>query len=195
VKFAPEWNKGSNIREIKILRKYLVQNREDYTKYNKICGLITSLVSRLKHLPDDDPVRMEITGALLEKWFVYIFCLYCFKSYNLGLIKSKKSLVQLKEVSASKFCRRRLPVVLVRMRFAENLTAAVEFIEQGRLIYFCFIVLTFLDIRVGTSVVTNPSLLLTRQMEDYITWSDNSKIKRKVQAFNDELDDYDLLGE
>jgi U3 small nucleolar ribonucleoprotein protein IMP3 len=32
-------------------------------------------------------------------------------------------------------------------------------------------------------------------MEDYVTWSDNSKIKRKVEAFNDELDDYDLLGE
>jgi U3 small nucleolar ribonucleoprotein protein IMP3 len=84
---------------------------------------------------DDDPVRIEIAGALLEKWLVAVFFIYYFKSFNLGLIKSKKSLIQLEKISASKFCRRRLPVVLVRLRFAENLTAAVEFIEQGRLIF------------------------------------------------------------
>lgn len=32
-------------------------------------------------------------------------------------------------------------------------------------------------------------------MEDYVTWVDTSKIKRKVAAYNDKLDDYDLLGE
>ena len=30
-------------------------------------------------------------------------------------------------------------------------------------------------------------------MEDHITWSDSSKIKRKVKEFNNELDDYDLI--
>ena len=32
-------------------------------------------------------------------------------------------------------------------------------------------------------------------LEDYVTWVDTSKIKRKVAAYNDKLDDYDLLGE
>lgn len=31
-----------------VLRRYLVQNRDDYVKYNKIVGLITKLTSRLK---------------------------------------------------------------------------------------------------------------------------------------------------
>jgi U3 small nucleolar ribonucleoprotein protein IMP3 len=30
-------------------------------------------------------------------------------------------------------------------------------------------------------------------MEDFVTWVDTSKIKRKVMQYNDQLDDYDLL--
>jgi len=30
-------------------------------------------------------------------------------------------------------------------------------------------------------------------MEDYITWVDSSKIKKKIMKYNDKLDDYDLL--
>lgn len=31
-----------------VLRRYLVQNRDDYVKYNKIVGLITKITARLK---------------------------------------------------------------------------------------------------------------------------------------------------
>jgi U3 small nucleolar ribonucleoprotein protein IMP3 len=31
-------------------------------------------------------------------------------------------------------------------------------------------------------------------MEDFVTWVDTSKIKRKVLQYNDRLDDYDLLN-
>ena len=31
-------------------------------------------------------------------------------------------------------------------------------------------------------------------MEDFVTWVDTSKIKRKVMRYNDALDDYDLLA-
>ena len=30
-------------------------------------------------------------------------------------------------------------------------------------------------------------------MEDFITWVDSSKIRRKVMKYNDAVDDYDLL--
>ena len=50
-----------------------------------------------------------------------------------------------------------------------------------------------LDIRIGTEIITDPALLVTRNMEDHITWTDNSSIKKKVQMYNDKLDDYDLL--
>lgn len=41
------------MREIKILRRYHVQDRDDYMKYNKVAGLITKLSAMLKDLPHD----------------------------------------------------------------------------------------------------------------------------------------------
>lgn len=77
--------------------------------------------------------------------------------------------------------RRRLSTVLVRLKFAEHLKEAVTYIEQGH-------------IRVGPETVTDPAFLVTRNMEDFITWVDSSKIKRKVLQYNDKLDDYDLMN-
>ncbi len=42
-------------------------------------------------------------------------------------------------------------------------------------------------------VVTDPAFLVTRMMEDFVTWVDTSKLKRKVMKYNDKLDDFDLL--
>ena len=50
-------------------------------------------------------------------------------------------------------------------------------------------------VRVGTDLVTDPAYLVTRNMEDYVTWVDTSKIKRHVMKYNEKLDDFDLLGE
>ena len=49
--------------------------------------------------------------------------------------------------------------------------------------------------RVGTDQVTDPAYLVTRTMEDYVTWVDTSKIKKHIMKYNDKLDDFDLLGE
>ena len=48
-----QWKSDKNVREIQILRRYRVQNRDDYHKYNKIAGLITKLTSKLKELRQD----------------------------------------------------------------------------------------------------------------------------------------------
>jgi hypothetical protein len=48
-------------------------------------------------------------------------------------------------------------------------------------------------IRVGPDTVTDPAFLVTRNMEDFVTWVDTSKIKRKVLKYSDKLDDYLLL--
>ena len=37
--------------------------------------------------------------------------------------------------------------------------------------------------------------LVTRSMEDFVTWVDSSKIKRAIKNYEDKLDDFDLLGE
>ena len=48
-------------------------------------------------------------------------------------------------------------------------------------------------IRIGPEIVTDPAFLVTRTMEDFVTWVDTSKIKRKVLKYSDKLDDYLLL--
>jgi len=116
-----QWKSDQNVREIQILRRYHVQNRDDYVKYSKVAGTITKLAAKLKLLKQDDPVRTKTTDQLIDK---------CFK---MGLIPTKKSLLQCEALPVSAFCRRRLPVVLVRMKFCETLKEAVTFVEQGHI--------------------------------------------------------------
>jgi len=70
---------------------------------------------------------------------------------------------------------------MVRLHMAETVKEAVTFVEQGQ-------------VRIGPDVVTDPAYLVTRGMEDFVTWTDTSKMKRKVMAYNNELDDFDLLA-
>jgi U3 small nucleolar ribonucleoprotein protein IMP3 len=49
-------------------------------------------------------------------------------------------------------------------------------------------------VRVGPEVVTDAAFLVTRALEDWVTWVDSSKIRRTVATYNDKLDDYDLMG-
>jgi U3 small nucleolar ribonucleoprotein protein IMP3 len=163
-----EWRRERHSHEIAVIRRYGIQNREDYTKYNKICLMIKRLAHILSELDPKDPFRIKMTDQLLEKL------------YNMGLLPFKKSLAQCAEITASAFCRRRLPVVLVRNKYCETLKEAITFVEQGH-------------IRIGPEVVTDPAFLVTRTMEDFITWVDSSKIRRKVLAYHNMLDDYDFL--
>jgi len=162
------WKGEDNLRVAKILRRYHIQNREDYVAYSKICGMVTKLAAKLKTLSPEDPFRIAMTDQLLTK-----LC-------DIGIITTTKSLQKAEEITASALCRRRLPVVMVRLKMAETMAVAVTFVEQGQ-------------VRVGPHVVTDPAFLVTRNMEDYVTWVDSSKIRRTVQRYNDKLDDFDLL--
>lgn len=163
------WKSEGNLRELQTIRQYHITERDDYKKYNKLCGMITKLTSLVKTLNPKDPLRIEMTDQLLNKL------------YDMGITPTKKSLVVCDKLSTSSFCRRRLAVVLVRLKMAETMREAVTFVEQGH-------------IRVGPDTVTDPAFLITRNMEDFVTWVDSSKIKRKVLKYNDKLDDYDLLN-
>ena len=48
---------------------------------------------------------------------------------------------------------------------------AVQYIEQGH-------------VRVGPDPITDPAFLVTRHMEDFVTWVDTSKLKRTVMQYN-----------
>ena len=49
-------------------------------------------------------------------------------------------------------------------------------------------------VRIGPNTITDPAFLVTRPMEDFLTWTDSSKVKRTIMAFNNKLDDYDTPG-
>lgn len=70
---------------------------------------------------------------------------------------------------------------MLSLRMAQNLKTAITFIEQGH-------------VRVGPEIVTDPAFLVTRNMEDFVTWVDSSKIKQHVMNYNDERDDFDLTA-
>eukprot|EP01017_Pseudomicrothorax_dubius_P040823 TRINITY_DN6457_c0_g1_i3.p1 TRINITY_DN6457_c0_g1~~TRINITY_DN6457_c0_g1_i3.p1 ORF type:complete len:199 (-),score=57.66 TRINITY_DN6457_c0_g1_i3:35-631(-) len=163
-----EWKSENNLHEIKVVRRYHLQDREDYTRYNKLCGVVTKMVNKLKQLKQDDLFRIKMTEQLLEKL------------YNLGLTNNKNGLQQCEKLGVFSFCRRRLATVLQRLKYTETIKEAVTFIEQGH-------------IRIGTEVVTDPSLLVTRNMEDHIAWVDTSAIRKKIMKYHDKLDDYDML--
>ena len=133
-----------------------------YLRYNKLCGSIKSLANKISLLPPQDPFRSKQEEVLLEKL------------YNMGIITAQKQFSQVDKITVSAFCRRRLPIVMCRLKMAETVKEAVTFVEQGH-------------IRVGPETVSDPAYLVTRNMEDFVTWVDTSKIKRKIMKYNDKV--------
>ncbi|KZF20080.1 hypothetical protein L228DRAFT_250518 [Xylona heveae TC161] len=160
-------------RDAAVIRRYAIQKPSDYTTYNRLCGSLRQLAHRISQLDPADPVRTRHEELLLAKLF------------DMGILgtggggKGKLSDVEHK-VTVSAFARRRLPVIMTRLRMADHVMGAIKFIEQGH-------------VRVGTEVITDPAYLVTRNMEDFVTWTDSSKIKRNILRYRDQLDDFDLL--
>ncbi|EFE42924.1 hypothetical protein TRV_02289 [Trichophyton verrucosum HKI 0517] len=168
------YKSDNNHREATIRRRYHLQDPLDYKKYNALCGSLRQLAHKLAALdPDSDPVRKQLESQMLEKlWSMGI--LKQNREQGAGLSKVER------EVTVSTFARRRLGVVMARNGMVESVPSAVKFIEQGH-------------VRVGTEVVTDPAFLVTRNMEDFVTWVDSSKIKRNILRYQEKLDDFDLL--
>ena len=107
------------------------------------------------------------------------------KLHSIGILKQSReqgaglSAVE-KDVTVSAFCRRRLGVVMVRIGMVPTVKDAVRFVEQGH-------------VRVGTEVVNDAAFLVTRGLEDFVTWVDGSKIKRTGLEYRGQVDDFDLL--
>ncbi|MCJ1295509.1 Small subunit (SSU) processome component [Xylographa carneopallida] len=168
------YKSDNNHRDAAIIRRYAVQKPSDYTKYNRICGSLRQLAHHLAALEPTDPFRHKHEALLLEKL------------YDMGILGTAGAggLAKLSEVenkvTVSSMCRRRLGVVMTRLKMADTVQAANKFIEQGH-------------VRAGPEVITDPAFLVTRNMEDLITWVDSSKIKRNILKYRDKLDDFDLL--
>ncbi|GAA5927860.1 snoRNA-binding rRNA-processing protein IMP3 [Sporobolomyces koalae] len=189
-----QWKSDAGMREAKVMRRYHVQNRDDYHTYNKLCGQVRRISHLLSRLPPVDPFRTKYEDLLLSKL------------YDMGILdrgakmsdiegsdatvvkgfkgKEKETEGQGKKegkVTVGAMCRRRLAVVMVRLKMAETVKMAVTYVEQGH-------------VRVGPDTITDPAFMVTRNMEDFVTWVDTSKLKRHIASYNDELDDFDLLA-
>ncbi|KAI9738805.1 MAG: Small subunit (SSU) processome component [Cirrosporium novae-zelandiae] len=172
-------NDTADHRAHSVNRRYVIQNPNDYSAYNRICGNLKQLAHRLAALDPADPVRAKFETLMLDKL------------WDMGLLgraggeeggeggKAKLSEVE-RKLGVSAFARRRLGVVMTRIGMVQTVQTAIKFIEQGH-------------VRVGPEVVTDPAFLVTRNMEDFVTWVDSSKIKRNILKYRDNLDDFELL--
>lgn len=62
---------------------------------------------------------------------------------------------------------------------SENIKNATNLIEEGH-------------VRVGVDMVKDPAFLVTRNLEDFVTWVDSSKIKKHVLTYNEMRDDFEF---
>ncbi|KAH8384180.1 hypothetical protein KR200_005297 [Drosophila serrata] len=171
------WKVDNSGKENKILRRYHIQKREDYTKYNKLSREIRELAEKIAKLEASDPFKVEATTMLLNK------------IHAMGVSNDQLTLETAAKISASHFCRRRLPVIMVKRRFyycssitvrmSEHLKGATDLIEHGH-------------VRVGPEMVKDPAFLVSRNLEDFVTWVDGSKIKEHVMRYNDMRDDFQM---
>ncbi|RKP32875.1 hypothetical protein METBISCDRAFT_25418 [Metschnikowia bicuspidata] len=162
------WKQDQGHRDIQVMTTYHIQNREDYHKYNKICGDIRKLAHQLSLLQPTDPFIIKHEQLMLEKL------------YKMGILATKLKISDLEnKITVAAFCRRRIAVVMCKLRMAESVKDAITFIELGH-------------VRVGPNVITDPAYLVTRNLEDYLTWVDSSKIKQNVLKYKNKIDDYDL---
>lgn len=155
-----EWKGTSSEREQIATQKYFIEDRETYSRYNLIVGKIRRLSLALAKLNDNEPIKQTVVKELTNKL------------YSAGIIPSK-SLLECAKVGVGSFCKRRLSSVLNGIKMVPDIKTAVTFIKGGH-------------VKVGTETVVDPSLLITRLMEDYITWRDGSKVKETITQFTED---------
>ena len=163
-----DWKNTASLKKASITQKYRLSSRADYGHYEKVVGYITKLVHLVKALPEDDPFRKQVLLQLVDKL------------YSTGIIPVK-SVEAAEKITVSAFLRRRLLIMLKSLKFVETLRESEIYIQHGHVV-------------VGQEVVKDPDFLVTRETEDYITWTQTSKIRQRIDEFKGQKDDYDLLN-
>ncbi|GAM29049.1 hypothetical protein SAMD00019534_122250 [Acytostelium subglobosum LB1] len=160
------WKKEKT-KDLADIKKFGLSGKEEYEAYTKLVHSIQKIIHMISTLDEKDPVRKKVTDDL------------CDKLYDMGVIDTK-STASLITIGQAAFCRRRVSVLLVRLKFAQNLTHANTLVQHGHM-------------RIGPEIVSDPAMLITRKLQDLLTWADGSSMRKKVMEYNDELDDYELL--
>ena len=61
------WKSERGHREVATIRRYHLRDRDEFKRFNKLCGSVTKLTAALKKLDSRDGTRVEVTEALLRK--------------------------------------------------------------------------------------------------------------------------------
>eukprot|EP01133_Synstelium_polycarpum_P014596 gene14596-17257_t len=112
-------HKKENPKDLLNIKKFGLKGKEEYAAYTKLSNNIKKILHLVSELDDKDPYKKRVTDDL------------CDKLYDMGVIDEKSSAALVKICQAS-LCRRRAAVVLVRMKFAQNLTHAQTLVEHGQ---------------------------------------------------------------
>ncbi|KAI5185876.1 U3 small nucleolar ribonucleoprotein IMP3 [Nematocida homosporus] len=155
-----DWKGTSSQREHLITQRFKLEDRETYVRYSLVVGKIRRLALALAKLNDNDDVKIQMVKELVAKL------------HTLGLVKGK-SLLDCAKVGVSSFCRRRLSTIVADLKMVPDIKTAANFIKHGH-------------IKVGTQIINDPGLIISRAMEDYITWREGSKIKATIEQFTDD---------
>src|ERR1700712_5509367 len=60
------YKSDANHRQSEICRRYVIQNTQDYQKYNRLCGDLKKLAHKLAALDPSDPVRRKHEGMCYQ---------------------------------------------------------------------------------------------------------------------------------
>ncbi|KAJ1977039.1 U3 small nucleolar ribonucleoprotein imp3 [Dimargaris xerosporica] len=164
-----EYKNENNVAELEAIRRFNLKNREEYRKYAFLANDVQRVTYELSLLDPTDPYRSEQEKRLMAKL------------YDLGIIDMQTKVSRLSHLSVVSFCKRRLPVILCRLKMAQSVQVATKLVKDGH-------------VRVGPEIVSDPAFLVSRKLEDFVTWVDTSSIKRHILKYNDKLDDFDLMN-
>ncbi|CAD5207873.1 unnamed protein product [Bursaphelenchus okinawaensis] len=160
-----DW-KDNNLNENKIMARYSIRKREEYTYYNKLSREVRELAKKIKEMRDKNPNKKVFIRQLLGKL------------NDAGLIVAADTLERVDKITASTFCRRRLPTMMTKIGMMKSIRQATQMVEEGH-------------VRVGANLITDPAYLVTRELSDFITWAPGSKVGKHVKAYNNTVDDFD----
>ncbi|EAY12821.1 S4 domain containing protein [Trichomonas vaginalis G3] len=161
------WKGENNLRSGQVVGIYCLDNSEEYHQYNRLVGKIQRFTNTLRQMGPEDKVRIDLTKQFVDR------------VYKLGIIETPQ-LSECEKINVVAICKRRLPVIMVNLKFCQRISEADKLVRQGH-------------VRIGPDVVTNPATLVSKEMEDYINWAHGSKIEAHVKKFNQQYDDFDNL--
>lgn len=164
-----EWSQTNTAKEQLATAKYLLKSREEYKEYSKIVAMTRTLTESLARLADNDSTKLLVAKKLINLLF------------SIGIIDNKK-LSDCSKVTVPSLCMRRLPMVMCKRKLVQGYSNADKLVQQGH-------------VRVGNRRINDTSMLVSRTMEEFVSWVDGSKIRKKIDEFNEEYDDYKYAGQ